>query len=89
MNGDAKFVVYSAIDIPAEHTGQVLWRVNPLVPGGREPYVPTIGENKEICQLSIEFPVKPVSEKKFRQAMEQMTNGLIKKATAAGLVFSD
>ncbi len=88
MQGDPKFVIYVGIDIPAEYTDAVLYRPNPKVKGGVEAYVPQIGEDKEVVQLCVEFPTKPVNERKFRKAMEGLTESALSKARAAGLVLA-
>jgi len=83
---EAQFVVYCAIDIPAAHSGQVLWKRN-AVTGLPEAYVPKLGEDQEVCQFASEVPKKPLTERAFKAIMDQMTQAMMEKARAAGLVI--
>lgn len=83
----AQFVVYGAIDIPAAHADHVMYRPCPKT-GIPVAYVPKLGEDIEVCQFASEVPAKPISEKKFRAMMAQMTEAMLEKARSAGLVLA-
>lgn len=85
---DPYFTIHSAITIVAQHTGDVLWRPNPKVIGGMEPYVPQLGEDREVCQMACEFPMRVVTEKQFRAAFDQLREACLVRAREAGLVAS-
>lgn len=82
----AKFVVYCAIDIPADHANHVLWRKGKL--GLPEAYVPKLGEDIEVCQFALEVPTKPITLRKFQGLLADMSKALTEKAVAAGLVLA-
>jgi hypothetical protein len=88
MKGDPKFVIYSSVDVPSEHTGEILYRPNAQVPGGIEAYAPKLGNDREVCQFAVDFPTKPVTEKAFRAAFRKMEEACLERARSAGLVLA-
>lgn len=79
------FMIHGAVTITAPYVDHVLHRFNPMRKQ-MEPYVPQLGEDKEVCQFAAEFTDRCVSEKKFRAAMAQLTEAMIERARTAGLV---
>jgi hypothetical protein len=87
LKDEPKFTVHAAVTIVAPYVPIVLYKPNPNLPGGREPYVPQEGSDNEICQMASEFPRKPVTERHFRQAFDQMREACLKRARDCGLVL--
>lgn len=85
MKGDAAFVIYVAVDLPAPHVETVLHRRNAQT-GIIEPYVPKLGQDKELVQLSLEFPSAPVKERHIEEAFRQFKFKVLEKMRAAKLV---
>lgn len=82
------FVLNAAVTISAPYAETVMYRPNPKVIGGMEPYVPQLGEDQEVCQFAAEFPVKPIKESHFRAAFKQMEDACVERARKAGLVLA-
>lgn len=80
------FTVHAAVTIVAPYTDILAYRPNPTVPGGMETYVPQLGEDKEVCQMACEFPMRVVNERQFRAAFDQLREACLVRAREAGLV---
>lgn len=81
------FCLHSAVTIVGEYTDTVLYRPNPKVIGGMEPYVPQLGKDEEVCQFAVEFDRKIIPESHFRAAFKQLENACVERARRAGLII--